>query len=84
VESRRKITILKRGYGIGMNLKKCTVEIAVNRALKKAKNMILITPKFDVNGMIARNNYQALTDNSQFYYILFLGVYLHKDLFNQL
>jgi len=46
--------------------------------------MILITPKFDVNGMIARNNYQALTDNSQFYYILFLGVYLHKDLFNQL
>lgn len=45
--------------------------------------MILITPINDLsNGMLAGNSYQALTDNSQFYYILFLGKYLHKSLFN--
>lgn len=45
--------------------------------------MILITPIHNFsNGMLAGNSYQALTDNSQFYYILFLGKYLHKSLFN--
>lgn len=47
--------------------------------------MILITPIDNLsNGMLSGNSYQALTDNSQFYYILFLGKYLHKDLFNAL
>lgn len=45
----------------------------------KSFDMILITPINDLsNGMLAGNTYQALTDNSQLYYILFLGVYLHK------